>query len=455
MVRITSSVILATLAATSAWAASAPKCDADTKCPEKWPCCSQYGECGTGGYCLGGCDPLFSFSVDACAPEPACKSKTYTWDNLDNAIKNNDYHGDADKDDWVYSGDVKTEDGNLLLTMPKNSAGTLVANNHYVWYGKISAKIKSSRGAGVVTGFILLGDTKDEIDYEFVGADLSAVQTNWYFQGILDYGNGGNASVDSGDTFNNWHEYSIDWKPESITWSVDGVAKRTLKRSDTWNETSNRFEYPQTPSRMQLSLWPAGQSSNAAGTIAWAGGEIDWNSEDIQKTGYYYATFGEVTVECYDPPKDSYSLGTKSYININEDGVEDSIRITNNNTVLASLGATGLDMDLGGDNDDDNNNNSTENTVPENHGGTGSEPGNSGGSTSSGNSDSSGGSSDSSDSSGSSDSSDSSNDSSDFSQGNQDTSSTTGSSGASSPNERVMQGSFFAVLVAIVVMVTL
>lgn len=69
--------------------------------------------------------------------------------------------------------------------MPKNSVGTLFANNHYIWYGKISGKIKSSRGAGVVTGFIFLSDSKDEIDLEFVGSDLQNVQTNYYFQGIL------------------------------------------------------------------------------------------------------------------------------------------------------------------------------------------------------------------------------------------------------------------------------
>lgn len=62
----------------------------------------------------------------------------------------------------------------------------MFANNHYIWYGKISGKIKSSRGKGVVTAFILLSDTKDEIDFEFVGADLDNVQTNYYFQGMLD-----------------------------------------------------------------------------------------------------------------------------------------------------------------------------------------------------------------------------------------------------------------------------
>jgi beta-glucanase (GH16 family) len=128
-----------------------------------------------------------SFSLDSCTPEPVCQSKSYKdWSNLDSLALNSKYLGDASKSDWVYSGYPKVEDGNLLLTMPKNSVGTLIANNHYIWYGKISAKIKSSRGAGVVTGFILLSDTKDEVDYEFVGADLTNVQTNYYFQGILD-----------------------------------------------------------------------------------------------------------------------------------------------------------------------------------------------------------------------------------------------------------------------------
>ena len=124
--------------------------------------------------------------MDSCAAEPVCQNKTYTWDNLDNAALNTEYMGDASKYDWVYSGFPNTTDGNLLMTMPKESVGTLFANNHYIWYGKISGKIKSSRGKGVVTAFILLSDTKDEVDFEFVGADLDNVQTNYYFQGILD-----------------------------------------------------------------------------------------------------------------------------------------------------------------------------------------------------------------------------------------------------------------------------
>lgn len=55
-----------------------------------------------------------------------------------------------------------------------------------MWYGKTSARLKTSRGKGVVTAFILLSDVKDEIDYEFIGTQLDHAQTNYYFQGVTD-----------------------------------------------------------------------------------------------------------------------------------------------------------------------------------------------------------------------------------------------------------------------------
>lgn len=252
---------------------------------------------------------------------------------------------------------------------------------------------------------------------------------------------GGNASVSGGNTFGDWHEYTIDWKPDAITWSVDGEVKRTLKKESTYNETSKQYMYPQTPSRMQLSLWPAGQASNAPGTIAWAGGEIDWDSEDIKDPGYYYATFGEITVECYDPPSGADIKGTKAYIFKDKAGLESSVQITNNKTVLASFGATGLDMDVGASpsaSGSANKTSSSANTVPSGNGGSGNEPGNShSGSSGSGTS-----------------TSDGSGSSTGFSQGSE-TSASSNKNAAPSQNERVLNGSFFAVLVAVVALVTL
>ena len=133
---------------------------------------------------MGGCDPRMSFSLDSCAPEPVCESKTFNFDSLDGITANTKYLGDASTTDWVMSGQAVPYDNNILLTMAPDTVGTLLASSVYVWYGNIKATFKTSRGQGVVTAFILLSDVKDEIDYEFVGADLESAQSNYYYQGI-------------------------------------------------------------------------------------------------------------------------------------------------------------------------------------------------------------------------------------------------------------------------------
>ena len=146
------------------------------------------------------------------------------------------------------------------------------------------------------------------------------------------------------DTFNTYHTYEIDWTPDSITWSIDGEAQRTTFRNTTWNATSNQYHYPQTPARIQLSLWPAGLDSNGKGTVDWSGGLVDWNSPDIQNTGYYYAMVKDVNVNCYDPPSGAKASGSKAYIYNSAAGTNDTVEITNDNTVLKSLLGTGTNM---------------------------------------------------------------------------------------------------------------
>ena len=144
----------------------------------------------------------------------------------------------------------------------------------------------------------------------------------------------------------NFHDYEIDWSPEQLTWSIDGQVLRTLKKADTFNETSNRYSYPQSPARVQLSLWPAGLPSNPEGTINWAGGEISWDSP-YMTNGYYYAQFDSVSVDCYDAPSDAKVSGKTSYKLTNKDAEEGDFEITDDPTVLGSFLATGLNMDEG------------------------------------------------------------------------------------------------------------
>lgn len=325
------------------------KCDAKTKCPSKRPCCSQYGVCGTGAYCLGGCDIRYSYNLTSCMPMPIMEEYKATFDNTSIFTHSEDYLGKSDETDWIYTGYIDTADDALLLQMPNGTTGTVVSSTKYLWYGKLTAKMKSSRDRGVITAFILYSDVKDEIDHESVGYDLTHPQSNYYAHGILNYDQQGNVSAS--DTFENYHDYGVDWTEDKVDWLLDGKVIRTLKREDTWNETTERYDFPQTPSRIQFSLWPGGYASNAIGTIEWAGGEVDWNSQDIQDYGYYYAFVKEITVEPYDHPdveeiedEDGEDDFTAFLFNSTDANAE-NVFITNKKTWLGSQDATGLDPD--------------------------------------------------------------------------------------------------------------
>jgi beta-glucanase (GH16 family) len=300
---------------------------------------------GVGAYCLGGCDPVNSFSLDSCMPAPVCKNIDTKFGNAtqDRLITTTSYLGDASTADWVYEGTPLYTSDAMLLTMAEDTVGTLVASADYVWYGKITAIMSTGRGQGVVTAFILLSDVKDEIDYEFVGVELETAQTNYYYQGIPNYTHSTNISLS--DTFANYHNYTIDWTPDAVTWYVDGQVGRVLNKSSTWNATANQYYFPQTPARVQLSIWPGGLASNAPGTIEWAGGEIDWSSQYMQPQGYYYASFKEVSITCYDPPSGANINGNTSYQYTNDAGTNSSVEITDKGTKMGNFQDTGLNPD--------------------------------------------------------------------------------------------------------------
>ncbi|GMG55853.1 unnamed protein product [Ambrosiozyma monospora] len=159
------------------------------------------------------------------------------------------------------------------------------------------------------------------------------------------------SNLSTTNTNTDWHTYELDWTEDSLTWSIDGKAGRVLYKNDTYNATTGKYAFPQTPSRIQLSIWPGGDASNAPGTIAWAGGLVDWDASDFEDPGYLYAMLDSIDVECYDPPSGTVKNGTKSYVykNNQKDWTSDSVMITDQDTIIGDLNGSGLDRNLDDD----------------------------------------------------------------------------------------------------------
>lgn len=330
------------------------QCNETSHCPETYPCCTTEGLCGTGNYCMGGCDARYSFNLTACVPQPVCQSGKYELKSEDMELTDK-YLGSTNDTLWTYTGNVLDYNGTVLLAMPENSTGTVVSSTFYVWYGKVSTRFKSSHNAGVVSSSILYSNVEDEIDVEFIGSALKQPESNFYYQGVLNYTN--EANLSASNTYENWHTYEVDWKEENITWSIDGIQQRVLQKDDTYNATTKQFMFPQTPSRIQLSIWAGGDSSNSQGVIDWAGGEIDWDASDFDDPGYLYAAVDYIEVECYDPPSGTKINGNTSYIYTSKKNfTQSSIMITDNETILDNLGETGWDIaNVGNSGVDENN----------------------------------------------------------------------------------------------------
>ncbi|KAL6940466.1 hypothetical protein ACO0QE_004367 [Hanseniaspora vineae] len=354
------------------------KCSQTQSCPEEWPCCSQYWTCGSGPYCVTGCNPKMSFSTNSCLPQaaflppnvmrrkPFIKSEADIY-NLENSGNDNEltdekedakkswvYNFSNDMDglnkraaekkfesaqnsqkdyfrvgntnimswtkyliaddanaaraqwdnvDFTYSGTLKisnAEDSEIYLTMPKKTAGSLLTTTQTMLYGKVAVKLKTARSRGVVTSIVLFSSVHDEIDFEFLGGDLHNAQTNYYHQGELIHTRMKLARVSS-DTYENYHMYEIDWNENRIIWLIDGKPFRTLTKEETWDPVENIYKYPQTPMKLHIAVWPGGDAQNHPGTVAWAGGLIDWdNAPDITEKGEFDCKVKEILVQPFE-----------------------------------------------------------------------------------------------------------------------------------------------------------
>lgn len=129
-------------------------------------------------------------------------------------------------------------------------------------------RLKPGIGAGVVGGFFLF-DTqrdvppgsgtlvRDEIDWEFLGNQATQgthqPATNYWNDGT--FASGGSFQLQSGLSLDltQFHDYRVDWSPQSLRWFVDNQLVR--------EQTSN---VPDDPMKLHFNLWAPDSTFAAA-----------------------------------------------------------------------------------------------------------------------------------------------------------------------------------------------
>jgi len=139
-------------------------------------------------------------------------------------------------------------------------------------FGHVDFVVKAAPGTGIVSSAVLLSDCLDEIDWEWLGGDDSQVQSNYFGKGQTTTGYTRGAFHGAQGNHDSFSTYSIDWTADQIVWSINGNTVRVLKPSD-----AAPGQYPQTPMHIKVGSWAGGDSANAEGTIAWAGGLVDYS----------------------------------------------------------------------------------------------------------------------------------------------------------------------------------
>lgn len=251
-----------------------------------------------------------------------CQDKTYTFAPGNPTLVNSTiYDGNSTAHDWTADVGMPLNTNNnggelaLILTQDGRAPqGTRISSTEYVLYGTITATMKTGMWNGVVTAFITMSNVRDEIDWEWPGDRPTEAQSNFFFMGKVDYtgGNGATENVSS-NTYQNYHNYTIDWQPDTLTFLIDGNEVRSVNKSDTL--INGQYQYPTTPARVQLSIWPGGIPAEPQGVIDWAGGMIQYNeSEYVAAGNQYEALVSQVTVQCSTDPDLTITPGALSYM---------------------------------------------------------------------------------------------------------------------------------------------
>ncbi|ADZ85655.1 beta-glucanase [Cellulosilyticum lentocellum] len=202
---------------------------------------------------------IFSFLLAFLIPKPLFAASSF-FDDFNSLnqfqVSNGWSNGGMFNCTWR-SNAVRSQNGFAQLSILSDSnggyAGGEISTSQKYGYGLYEVRMKPAKNSGIVSSFFTYtgpsyGTQWDEIDIEFLGKNTNIVQFNYYTNGVGNHEYVYSLGFDASTSF---HTYAFDWKPNSITWYVDGRAVYTA--------TTN---IPSTPGKIMMNIWPGTSQVN-------------------------------------------------------------------------------------------------------------------------------------------------------------------------------------------------
>ncbi|KAG0595029.1 hypothetical protein M758_UG132600 [Ceratodon purpureus] len=145
---------------------------------------------------------------------------------------------------------------NLSITNDHIVSGRMYSKNMFLFgYFSMKMKLVPNESAGVISTFYLISsdfDTRDEIDFEFLGNTTGnpiTLQTNVYMDGA---GFRAQQHYLPFDPAADFHEYSLLWNQHLIIWFVDDKVIRVFHNKS--NEIATHYPMSK-PMQVQATIW--------------------------------------------------------------------------------------------------------------------------------------------------------------------------------------------------------
>ncbi len=201
--------------------------------------------------------------------------------------------------DWL-PDNILSRSGGAFLEVRRTKGRSLpytaaeMKSDQHFGYGRYETIMQPARGSGLVTAFFTFtgepfGDPHDEIDIEFLGSDTTKIHFNYFKNGRKIKP----ATFDLPfDASAKPHLYAFEWRPDGITWFVDGEPVYATETGDKG--------IPSHPGKVMFSAW-----TGIPQMAGWHGPPLFRDGSGAQFNCVSFTPLGHDTPKC----SDSYEAG--------------------------------------------------------------------------------------------------------------------------------------------------